>query len=75
MKKHRQYFSTESEPTEYVSIVASSPVAVNLPAGYVSVSAKSYRRLKWLARKLRILDRADRLKEKASKIKKALSED
>jgi len=71
--RHKQYYTSEAEPTVLVCVVSSDLVAVTLP-GFVSITARQFRKIRWLQRKARILDRKDRFKERASKVKKAFSE-
>jgi hypothetical protein len=71
--KHKQYYVSEAEPLNFVVILSTDSLAVVLP-DYKKVSKRDYRKLQWGERKLRILARSDRLKAKASKIKKALRE-
>ena len=71
MRNHRQFYVTESEPTEFVAIRSSALVVVDMPDGYVGVTYNQYLKLKWLNRKARILARKDTLKEKGAKLKAA----
>ena len=71
--RHKQYYTSEAEPTVLVCVVSSEEVKLTLN-GFVSITARQFRKLRWSQRKARILDRKDRFKERASKVKKAFSE-
>ena len=68
------YFATTSEPANFVCVKSSTTVAVTLPDDYAQISAAGYRKLRWLDRKLRVLNKAEKLKSKAANVKKALVE-
>jgi len=68
------YFATTSEPANFVCVKSSSTVAVTLPEDYAQISAAGYRKLKWLDRKNRMKVKAEKIKNKASNVKKALVE-
>jgi len=72
--KYKQYFATESEPISFAKVHSNTPVIAVLPEGYQSISAKQYRKLKWLERKFGIMERKDRFKQRAAKLKKAMTE-
>ena len=68
------YFATTSEPANFVCVKSSTTVTVALPDDYAQISAAGYRKLRWLDRKLRVLNKAEKLKSKAANVKKALVE-
>ena len=70
--KYKQFYANESEPVSFACVISDELIPATLPEGYVSISAKEYRRLKWLQRKFRILARRDRISERASKVRRAL---
>lgn len=72
--KHKQYLTTkDGEPLKFIKIESTTQVSVAIP-GYIEITGKQYRRLKWLERRSKIMERKESFRARASKIKKAMSD-
>ena len=76
--RHKQYYVNNkgTEGLTFVSVRSNSAdgIEVTLPDGFVAISIKAYYKLKWGERKMRLLSKQSRIKEKAMRIKNVIIE-